>query len=104
MKRLEFRMALLMYQCQIDNKSLAKITNFPLGDADVFFTEFALNIFPIARAQKQGLPYIHHHIKSKLSVRRHNGSEFLAIIDLMATGTRELGAMGMELTNGQRCQ
>ncbi len=101
---LEFRLALLMYQCQIDNKSLAKITNFSLGDADVFFTELALNLFPIARVQKQGLPYIHHHIKSKLSVRSHNGSEFLAIIGLMAIGTSESGAVGMELTNAQRGQ
>ncbi len=59
---LEFRLALLMYQRQINNKSLAKITNGSLGYANVFFIEFALDLLAVATTQKQCLSHIHHDI------------------------------------------
>lgn len=68
---LEFRLALLMYQCQINNKSLAKITNGSLGDADVFFTEFAPDLFAVATTQKQCLSHIHHDIVAVAGTARY---------------------------------
>ena len=68
---LEFRLALLMYQCQINNKSPAKITNGSLGDADIFFIEFALDLFAVATMQKQCLSHIHHDIVAILGTLRY---------------------------------
>ena len=61
-KLLKFRLALLIYQYQINDKSLTQITNFSLGDADVFFTKFVPNLFDVATTQKHGDSHIFHHI------------------------------------------
>ena len=68
---LEFRLALLMYQRQINNKSLAKIANSSLRDADIFFTEFAADLFAVAATQKQCLSHIHHDIVAVPSTARY---------------------------------
>ena len=59
---LKFRLALLMYQCQINDKSLPQIANFSLRDVDTFFTEFVPNLFDVATTQKHGYSQIFHHI------------------------------------------
>ena len=100
-ERFELLLALLMDQCQVDNKSTAKTIDLTPGDSDVLFTEFTLDLFSITTAHKQGLAYMHHDIKTKLSVWRYNRLKFFAVVSLFTMGTSELSDMGMKLTDGQ---
>jgi hypothetical protein len=98
---LEFPLALLMGQGQVDNKPLSKMIDLPQRDIDVSVTEFLLNLFAIATAYKQGLSDMDDDIKTKLSVGRYNRLEFVAVVGLFTLATSQLSDMGMKLADSQ---
>ena len=101
---LELRLAPLMYQCQINDKSLAQIANFSLGDADVFFTERVPNLFDVATTQKHGYSHIFHNIVAVSGTMRHQLMELLGPEDrpIRTAGTVALCFMGDEVSDTQR--
>jgi hypothetical protein len=90
-----------MGQCQVDNKSSAKMVYFSQGDVDILVTEFTLNLFCVAALQEQGLPHIDHDIKGKLAIGRHQSAELFALERRLTTGTNDNRDVGLKLADGQ---
>jgi hypothetical protein len=90
-----------MDQCQINNKSTAKMINLSQRDVDVSFTEFLLDLFAIATAHKQAPPDSVDDIKTKLSIGWNDRLEFVAIVGPFTMATSQLSDMGMKLTDSQ---